>query len=568
MTDGASGGAPARRRRRVPAWSLYPLFCALGVVVAYWPTWSSGFARMQAERGDSMHQNYVLEHQFRHLFGWMGRGEALGSFWSPGYFHPEPSGLAYSENLLGTLPFYAVARLVFAPSTSFQIWGMAVLAANFAAMVWVLRRQGVRPLFAAAGGFAFAFALVRAGHLNHPHLLPQFAAPIAVWALLTWTDAPRLAAWIALWAAVALQLLMSLHLGWFLLFALLVLSVSRIAIEPGVVRRCARWLWAERLPAVGAALAAIGVVISILWPYAVARRTYGVRDDAQVVLFAPRVSSWLSAPSNSLPAAVGVASDPQSPSFWEHELFPGFVAIALGGLAFSASIGSIRSNRSKVVTSAMRAAIFAVAAIVAVSLYVPRAEGGPSPTSLRDSGWTLWWLVWDWLPGASNMRAVGRVWSAVLPLLVFAGWCALEERLRSAEAARSPWAKRAAAAAVPLVLLALVEQMRFAQPSFDKTAYFKTVEAWSRSVPRECRAVYFAPPAPRATGAPWWVGQTTAMWAALEAGVPTVNAYTSNYPPGYPPPERAATREEIDAWLRSRGTEALEPACYLTPGSL
>jgi hypothetical protein len=52
------------------------------------------------------------------------------------------------------------------------------------------------------------------------------------------------------------------------------------------------------------------------------------------------------------------------------------------------------------------------------------------------------------------------------------------------------------------------------------------------------------------------------MWAALEAGQPTVNGYSSNYPPDYPVPERAAKPEEIETWLRTRGAES---ACYLAP---
>ena len=522
---------------------LYALVAAFGLAQAYWPTWTSGFDRMQAERGDSMHLNYVLEHQFRHL---VGHPRAVGSYWSPGYFHPMPDGLAYSENLLGTLPIYALARLAVAPATAFQLWGMALLLLNFGAMLWALRRLGVRPWLAAAGGFVFSFALTRVGHLSHQHMLPHFAAPIALWAAVSWFEAPRLRAWIALWSALALQVLMSLHLGWFLLFALAVWFAVRWLCEASAWRRISAWLRAERRSAVVTVVLAVGLVSALLWPYAAARRTYGARDDGQVTAFAPRLGSWLAAPSGSIPAALGLASDPKAPYFWEHELFLGSVPLALGALALGCNLRRRERRRSTF------ALVVAVLVIFSLSLYVPRGASAMA-MSHRELGWTLWWWVWDSLPGASGMRAVGRVWSAVLPLLVLGGWLALEEQLR--RRASPPWR----AFAMALMVLALAEQVRIGQPSFDKLEYRATVDVWRRGIPEPCRSVYFAIPA---SGAPWWVRQTTAMWAGLEAGKPTVNGYSSNYPPDYPPPERAASPEEVERWLRARSAES---ACYLTP---
>ena len=393
---------------------LYLAFGLLGVLAAYWPTWASGFARMQSERSDSLHIHYVLEHQFRHLVG-----SGSGTYWSPAYFHPVRGGLAYSENLLATLPVYSATRLLFDRATSFQIWGMAMLVANFAAMLWALRRLGARPWVAAGGAFVFAFALPRVAHLNHQHMLPHFAAPIAICAALLWFERPTLRAWAALWVALGVQILAALHLGWFLALALAIWTPLRFVLEPAAWRRQGAWLRSHGWSATATVVAVAAVVAALLAPYAAARSAHGTRDDGQVTILAPRWTSWFAAPSGTLASAVGLQSDPKSPFYWEHELFTGFALLAAAALAL------LTARRLSSHATSIRALILAGFALVALSLYWPLRPPGPG-LALRDLGFTLWWWVWDWVPGASSMRAVGRVWSGVLPLLVVGGFLGLE----------------------------------------------------------------------------------------------------------------------------------------------
>lgn len=515
--------------------------CGLGILAAYWPTWSSGFRRMQAERGDSLHLNYVLEHQYRQL----ARSGAVGSYWSPGYFHPTPNGLAYSENLLGTLPFYVLPRVFSDPATAFQLWGMLLLACDFIAMLWALRRLEVRPWLAAVGAFVFAFALVRIGHLNHQLLVPQFAAPVALAAATAWIAAPRLGLWVTLWAALTLQLFLGLHLGWFLFLSLGVWLLVAVILDPRAVVRCSGWLRRAWFPALATVLASAALVTLLALPYAAANRAHGARDDGQVTIFAPRPYSWLAAPAGSLPSALGLRSNERRPFFWEHELFPGAVPLLGLGAALAAAIRGRRGAATS----------FAVAALVlfALTLYVPAADL-PADGPLRERGTTLWWLVWDHVPGASAIRAVGRIWTGILPLLVMAV-ALTAERWR-----RTHPRRRALAVLATLATLALAEQIRFRrQPSFDKRAFAEQVARWREAIPAGCQVVYFAIPP---TG-PSWVHQMTAQWAALEAGVPTVNGYSSNYPPGYPSVLKAASRDEVVRWL---GPVEAARLCYVAPG--
>jgi len=546
-----SGASRATRRGW---WVLYAAVCVLGVGAAYAPTLVSGFARMQAERSDTLFFNYVLEHQLVQLTS----PEAIGTFWSPAFFHPAPGALAYSESMIGTLPLYAALRVLLAPTTAYQVWAMVLLVADCLAMIWLLRRLGVRPLLAAVGGFVFAFGLPRVGHLYQQHLFPQPWTPVAFAALIGFLRQPRWRDWLLLLAAVAAQLLSSLHLGWFLGFGLTIWTIVWLAVD---VRAAARvWSWSRqrgRWAGVLASAALAGLlVVAVLGPYLDATRTRGVRDDGQVTIFGPRLQSWLAAPRASIHRTLGTLSTlgnlapaldrDAAPFYYEHELFPGVFSIAIGALAFATSWRRRTHRRAAVACSAIGAA----ALLIALSLYVPREVAPDTP--IRARGWSAWWTVLDLVPGARSMRAHNRIWTIVHPLLLVGALAGLEELLR-----RKPLRRPYPVALAGLCVFAVAEQLVLVQPSFDKRLLLDEIDRMRRAIPAGCAVVYF----PLVANEPYSVGQVRAMWAALQANVATVNGYSSYFPPGMPSAERTASREEIARWLAT--TQDARAFCYV-----
>lgn len=526
-------------------WVLYAAVCVLGVGAAYAPTLRSGFTRMQAERSDTLFFNYVLEHQLVQLT----TPGAIGTFWSPAFFHPAPGALAYSESMIGTLPLYAALRVLLAPTTAYQVWAMLLLVADCLAMIWLLRRLGVRPLLAAVGGFVFAFGLPRTGHLYQQHLFPQLWTPVAFAALIGFLRQPRWRDWLLLLVAVAAQLVSSLHLGWFLGFGLAIWTIVWLAVDGGAAARV--WWWSRQrgrwAGVLGSAAVAGLVVVAVLGPYLDATQTRGVRDDGQVTIFGPRPQSWLAAPRASIYGGLAPALDRDAaPFYYEHELFPGVFAIAIAALAFTTSWQRRASPRSAVACSAIGAA----ALLIALSLYVPRDFAADTP--LRARGWSAWWTVLDVVPGARSMRAHNRIWTIVHPLLLVGALAGLEELLRR-RLLRRPYQ----AALAGLCVFAVAEQLVLVQPSFDKRLLLDEIERMRRAIPPGCAVVYF----PLVANEPYSVGQVRAMWAALQANVATVNGYSSYFPPGMPGAEQTASREEIARWLGT--TREAQPFCYV-----
>src|SRR5262245_17251829 len=124
---------------------IHVVVVAVGVGVMFRPTLASGFARMQADPGDTLLNHYLLEHSWR----WLTRADHCGTRWSPPFFHPEPLVLAYSENLLGAAPLYWLLRTACPEIMAYQLWMMLVAALSYAGMAWALRRFGVGHLPAA-----------------------------------------------------------------------------------------------------------------------------------------------------------------------------------------------------------------------------------------------------------------------------------------------------------------------------------------------------------------------------------------------------------------------------------
>jgi hypothetical protein len=166
-------------------------------------------------------------------------------------------------------------------------------------------------------------------------------------------------------------------------------------------------------------------------------------------------------------------------------------------------------------------------------------------------GVTPWSLVFRAVPGANAIRAVSRI--GILLLLPAAVALAL-------------FVERGGRWRVALAALALLEQGQ-RLVSYDKQATRAQMLALARQVPASCPAFFYSPVG---SARPNFETQLDAMWAALESGRPTVNGYSSNFPPGWDllqhniaaEADRARLSAALEAWAKSRG---IDPAslCWL-----
>lgn len=532
----AACGEPARSTR-LPWFPL--LIATIGILVTFRVPLASGFERLHSDEGDVRHLNYVLEHA--HL--WATGAPAHTRFWSPPVFFPAQGTEAYGENLLGLLPLYAPFRLAGVPTDiSFQLVLASSLLASFAA-AWALFRRGFSagPLGAAAGAYLFAFGAARVQRIQHAHLLLQAFTALAVLALVEAFRASgagrtrSASAWVAVFlVSCVAQVYAGMYLGWFLALGLLLALLAGLSrrADAGRIVRLARDTWPTLV--VGSFLAGLAL-LPVALAYVEASKTLGPRDLDVIARFLPPLKAWL----NPGPTSVLYGSWlgqwevlTRLPFSWEKQFFPGFAT--LGAIVW----GAVRFRTHP----PMRICLLAGALLAVLATSWP-------------GGHTLWVVVLETVPGATSVRAVGRI---VLLLLLPAG--------AAVALTVDTLGRRSRAAALGLALLVGAEQAQ-SLPSFETGPVQARVDAVAAAIPVGCDAFFYSPVL---SGKPFWVTQLDAMWASVATGIPTVNGYSSSHPRAWEPLmahelsffDEPRVRTALTSWLEASGTPP-ESVCWV-----
>lgn len=499
---------PAMRIWGAGIWTVVVLLAgwAVGMWLAFNPTFASGFAHVQGDWGDPRLNNYILEHGYRWLLGLPGHR----SLWSPPVFYPARNTAAYSDILLGIAPLYWVWRVVgFAPDTAYQLWVMTLASVNYAVAV-VCGRRLLRVGWTAAafGAFVFAFGSSRIAQMNHAQLIGQFYMLTACYALVRIFELPtdaqaRVRAdacrpwWIAITGtSLVLQFWAGYYLGWFLAFAV-ALGVGWSVVLPARRRRL-RTVLRESHVAIG--LTALGselALIPLALPYLRAAGNVGLRTYENVMMYLPRVWSWIYLGRESWQYGwmYNFAAIHDTPEGHEHRLGVGLLTTVI------AVVGLWLARRRPIVQ------LLCAVAITIVLL-----------TTIWPNGMSAWILVYHVVPGAAAIRGVSRI-ALVLLIPAAVGVALFTERLHGQ----------------PLVLFLLAiamageprQQLRW----YDKAEGRRRVAVIDAAIPSGCAAFLYTPPTGRED--PWWY-QTDAMWASMVSGVPTLNGYSGNVPPEWP----------------------------------
>jgi len=300
---------------------------------------------------DARFNNFVLEHVYQWFTG------RVTSLWDTLFYYPYPMTFAFSDNLLGSAPFYAAVRAIgFSRETAFQAWYLFGYLLNYLSAAFVLRRLRLNPLAIGTGAFFFAFGLPMFAQENHPQLVYRCFVPLVCYLLWEFARRPRLWKAVLFLAALTWQFYFTIYIGFFLVLMLIVLlftlpfrmPVAGIdgtgsgADHSNLRRRIVHALrfWPERAGTAwrqsGAAqkvffllgIAFCLVMLVLLFrPYLAVSELYGLgrnRDEVRSML--PRLGSYFLSDS----AIFSGNFLPTMPMRHEHQLFPG-VGAALEG---------------------------------------------------------------------------------------------------------------------------------------------------------------------------------------------------------------------------------------------
>lgn len=519
------------------------LFWAIGMLMAHHPMILSGLALVQLNPGDTRLNNYILEHSYR----WVLQQPGHEAFWDMPFFFPAPNTAAYTDVLLSVAPLYWVWRLFgVAADTSLQLWMLTLSSLNFLAAYLFLRRAVVvGSLGSSVGAFLFAFASVRIAQVGHQQLLGHFYTVVAVYALvrifrapMSSSAPPRLLIWIAVFfLSVVAQLYAGFYLGWFVVLGLGIAALWALA-RPGY-RGLLRSVVVSHPLMIGAvATAAALLLLPMAVHYLEAARQVGMRPFLEVYGMLPRPHSWF-----YMGEQHWLYGRFMGPDIFRRMPIPHEQQIGLGFATLVMVVAGLFRERRRPLIGLM---LVVLVACVVLATTLPKQI-------------TLWHGPFHLVPGAKAIRAVSRI--ALLMLIpASVGVAVFIDRMRH----------RHLGLALAMAALVVLEQGR-STGSYSKEWNRAEVARLAQRIPTQCQAFFFSPVEAPGGELDWpeWKYQVDALWAQMEAGIPTVNGYSGNHPPGWgnlnhniirDASDEARLRDALNQWAQ---TWALDEICWI-----
>jgi hypothetical protein len=478
-----------------------------------------GFTLLLGDRHDGVIALSIMEH-WRNVL----RGTAE---WSrTAYFHPVPGTLGYNDGyLLFGLPYAGWRGLGADPFLAGELTNMTLRALGFLGAHWAGKRLlGLAWPWALLGAALFTLANNLAIRGSHAQLFIVSLAPLlavaahgAVLALLKHRRGALLGWGAAFLLGFAAWLMSGFYMAWFAVFFSAALLPCWLLVA-GAARR--RALGAALLAAWPALLALGGLAVAVNLPFLLlylpkAAET-GMHPWAMVAQYLPTPLDMIHVGEGNylwgwLVRALNAAFRPDMP-FWSERMTglpPGLVALFL-----LACIWAFRGGPERDPSGLRRA--LALATLLTWLL------------TIRFGEHSLWWLVFQGVPGARATRVVARyqIFLALPVTLLAVAFLADVAR-------RMP---RPALAAVLALLLA--EQLNAYVPAFLDRPLEAARLAAVPPPPPACRAFYVT--AARTTQRfteevdNIYNHNTEAMLVAAVIGLPTINGISTFNPPGWP----------------------------------
>ncbi len=517
------------------------------------PILLSGFSRMQSYPADSRLNNYILEHSFQFVFN----PNYTKDFWSAPFFYPIKNTIALTENLLGTSPIYWLFRLFNSPETSFQVWMIVVTILSFFSLVFLLRQLKVNPIFAALGGFVFAFGMPRTGQINHEQLLTQFLTPIAFLFLWNFFRYPMIRSLGLFFLFTYLHVLSGIYLGWLFLFSVLIVFPVTIYFDSFLTLRLFKFFNQYWKASLSILLAWLLFVTLLFLPYLKINHTFGGRSFQEVETMLPRLSSWFFPPAGTLWDFLRPGILQNLPMPWEHQLFIGIIFSLLTGF----SIYCLRFQANAI--NRERSLLIKVCLTTALILFI---------LSLSVADWSLWRIVYTIIPGATAIRSVTRIGLVIDFYLIIATLVCFDSFIKTMIRTR----KSRITIAALICLAGILEQISFDLPSFEKSPLLAAESEVQTLISSDCSAAYISMsrttfpvessiqkfyatwsspekdvlPSPSDTFSDFQ--QTAAMWIGIKSGVPVINGRSGFLPQNYPNPYAPPKIAELIQWLGDR----------------
>lgn len=527
-----------------------------GAAVFFREPLSSGLESISGDIGDARLIIFFHEH-------WLMSVRGAASLLDPSMFYPVQGTLGYSEafflNQALYIPLRAIGLDQFA---AFQVMLIALTATGFFGF-WLLATRifHATPFFAASGAFAFAFA--NAIHVKTPHsqLFAINFVPFGLYILCKcvrhFSTGCRASAIYAALFAVFLSALMitSFYIGWFCILFLICFALV-FAMNDGAGVLVLFSTSKKKLAAVAGVFAAV-FSISLI-PFALIYRPMLAdghhRSFQEVMLYAPRASDLINMGSGNLFWSSVIARIPGYPI---DRLGNGEVSLALTPILVATMIGGALAlwghrRQSGPISVTSRIAIALVVTIVALIV-----------VTLQVDDWSMWWLIWKIVPGASAIRVIYRLQvvnalaaplATVIILSQVKRWFASSRYHRFVDGALAG-----------LAVLVAAEQVNVDHTAFISRSAELSFLTSIPTPPQGCQAFFIIDSS--SASRPPFAYQIDAALTSHQVGIPTVNGYSGWTPRSWKLWDVRAKgyARNVEKWLELK--QLLGKACALDRAS-
>ncbi len=481
----------------------------------------SGFDTFFGDRGDARGFAYFCEHWYQSL---LGNTKLL----SPEIFYPIKRTLAYSDLLVGfAVPYSLFRALGFSIFSSVEIVVILITFASYCSAFLLLHKiLGYRLLPSCAGAMFFAFSSPKFHQtihlqLQYAVLLPLMFALVISVAKQAASIAHKRAALLLSLAAICfnVQLATTFYYAWYFVFWTIIFLAVALALSRtrAFIIDVATHIWR---PALIASIVLIAGFVPILLLYL---PTIKVGTWYEYDFTSQMIPDWrallVMGDGNYIWGWLSRALTPDPlPGTWGElkvgiGLVPSLAWIVLTVYAF-------RWSARKTETAFLGIMVLATTVFYLLGF----KYGGHSP----------WFYIYQYFPGGGAIRAVSRyVIFLTLPMSIAFAY-ALDRGFAYVTAQANDKKQALKFILIGLMAFGIFEQ--FGVNKVSGTGFSKRVEeayltTMAANLPSDCSSFYIAPGKRADHSVAEY--QYDAMMISITSGVPTLNASSSQFPPGW-----------------------------------
>lgn len=299
----------------------WPFFLGLGISLCVFCFSVLGFNLhyYPGDLIDGRFNQYILEHNFLWLTG------NIDAYWNAPFMFPEKQVFAFSDNLLGTMPFYALYRVFnVSPETSFQLWFITIHILNFICAYLCLYAIIKSSWAAICGAIVFCGSIALQSQMGHAQVFSRFPLALMLWALWSYHHTKSLKALLMALVFWVWQWYCGIYLGF---LALVLFGVTLlISFIHGGFNTFKNNTLGYKLRFMALPFIGLLLLLPLLIPYLNRAQQVSMHSYNFIFSHIPTVASFFYSWKGSL-LWDGISTwQNDLPDFWDHMLFPGSIA--------------------------------------------------------------------------------------------------------------------------------------------------------------------------------------------------------------------------------------------------